>query len=230
MRLLWVTITLGNMAQNLRSRHRRRDPDRDAAREQRRLELLEAADRVIRRDGPPTSMTTIAAEAGVTKPILYKHFGDKGGLYRALAERYVQELLEELRRALASEPDPEARIRKTIDTYLAFIEGDQEAYRFLMHRAVSERAEAQETVADFIRQLGDEIAVLMGDELTRFGLDSGGAEPWAHGMVGMVHLAGDRWLEHRTMSRERLVDYLSGLLWSGLSGLPAAAEVPATGS
>ena len=169
-------------------------------------------------------MTAIAAEAGVTKPILYKHFGDRGGLYRALAERYVHELFEELQRALAAEQEPEARIRTTIDTYLAFIENDQEAYRFLMHRAVSERPEAQETVAGFIRQLGDEIAIVMGDELKRLGLDSGGAEPWAHGMVGMVHLAGDRWLEHRTMSRERLVDYLSALVWKGLSGLPPIEE------
>lgn len=212
------------MTRNLRTRQRRRDPERDAARARRRGELLEAADRVIRRNGRPTSMTAIAAEAGVTKPILYKHFGDKGGLYRALAERYVTELLEELRRALASEQDPPARIRTTIDAYLSFIERDREAYRFLMHRAVSERPEAQETVGDFIRQLGDELAVLMGDELRRFGLDSGGAEPWAHGMVGMVHLAGDRWLEHRTMSRERLVDYLTSLVWKGLSGLPPVED------
>ncbi|MEA2477942.1 MAG: hypothetical protein QOC87_2141, partial [Actinomycetota bacterium] len=46
-------------------------------------------------------MSEIAAAAGVTKPILYKHFGDKGGLYRTLAERYVQRILEELRGALA---------------------------------------------------------------------------------------------------------------------------------
>lgn len=56
--------------------------------------------------------------------------------------------------------------------------------------------------------------------------DSGGAQPWAHGILGIVHLAGDRRLEHQTMSRERLVDYLAGLVWNGLSGLAAAAEVP----
>ena len=225
--LLWlplVTVTLGNMPRNLRSRQRRRDPVREAAREERRAALLEAADRVVRREGPDTSMTEIATEAGVTKPILYKHFDDKGGLYRALAQRYVSALLDELREALAAERDPAARIRKTIDTYLSFLERDPEAYRFLMHRAVGERREAQETVTEFIRGLGEEIAVIMGDELRRFGLDSGGAEPWAHGMVGMVHLAGDRWLEHQTMSRERLVDYLTTLVWSGLSGIPSAVE------
>ena len=34
----------------------------------------------------------------------------------------------------------------------------------------------------------------------------------------MVHLAGDWWVERRTMPRERLVDYLAGLLWHGMRG------------
>src|ERR671939_42161 len=67
---------------------------------QRRQELLDAADRVIMRDGPEASMNAIAAEAGITKPILYRHFGDKGGLYRALAVRHTDALLATLRAAL----------------------------------------------------------------------------------------------------------------------------------
>lgn len=164
-------------------------------------------------------MDDIATEAGVTKPILYKHFGDKGGLYQALAERYVKALTTELRAALSSQSDPRARIATTIDAYLSFVEREREAYRFLMHRAVGERPEAQAAVTDFIRQLADEIAVTLRDELQRFGLDSGGATAWAHGMVGMVQLAGDWWLEQRAMPRAQLVDYLSVLLWRGFSRL-----------
>lgn len=200
------------------SRRRRQDPARAARWAQRRQELLEAADRVVRRDGPNTSMNDIAKEAGITKPILYKHFGDKGGLYQALAERYVRLLLEQLREALAAENDPQARVRKTIAAYLSFIETEREVYGFLMHRAVTERPEAHATVADFIRQLAAELSIVMRDELRRSGLDSGGAEPWAHGIVGMVQLAGDRWLEQPSMSRENLVDYLEALAWRGLSG------------
>ena len=199
-------------------RRRRADPEREARWAVRREELLEAADRVVRRDGPATSMNDIAREAGITKPILYKHFGDKGGLYQALAERYVRSLLDELRIALAAEKEPQARIRRTIDTYLAFVEREREIYNFLMHRAVAERPEARATVADFIRQLAAELSIVLGDELRRAGLDSGGAEPWAHGIVGMVQLAGDRWLEQRNMSRENLADYLGTLVWKGLSG------------
>ncbi|MEA2487163.1 MAG: hypothetical protein QOF16_817 [Actinomycetota bacterium] len=166
-------------------------------------------------------MSEIAAAAGVTKPILYKHFGDKGGLYRTLAERYVQRILEELRGALAAETEPRARLTTTIATYLAFIDREREAYRFLMHRAVDERPEAQAAVADFIRQLSQELTIVLGEELRKAGIDSAGAEPWAYGIVGMVHLAGDRWLEHPSMPRERFVEYLTALLWDGLAHVPA---------
>jgi AcrR family transcriptional regulator len=206
---------------------RQRDPAREEARRARRRNLLEAADLVIRRRGPGVSMSEIAAEAGVTKPILYKHFGDKGGLYQALAERYLQTLLGRLRATLEAVDQPRERITQTIATYLEFIETENEIYGFLMHRAMSERPEAQATVADFIRSLGDEIAVILGDELRRNKIDSGGAEAWAHGMVGMVYIAGDRWLRHPTMSRAALVDQLSTLLWLGFSGLPAIGETSA---
>ena len=67
--------------------------DQQTSADRRRRELLEAADRVVLRDGPGASMNAIAAEAGITKPILYRHFGDKGGLYAALAKRHTDALL-----------------------------------------------------------------------------------------------------------------------------------------
>jgi hypothetical protein len=60
---------------------------------------------------------------------------------------------------------------------------------------------------------------VLGEQLRALGIDSGPAEPWAFGIVGMVHLAGDWWLERRTMTRARLVDDLTTLLWNGLGGL-----------
>ena len=190
-----------------------------ARRAERRQQLLEVADRVIRREGPSASINQIAAEAGIAKPVLYRHFGDKGGLYQALAESYVRQLMDALREALATETDPPERLATTIDTYLRFVEENPEVYRFLMHRAVEEQPEAQATVADFMRQVANEIAVVLGDVLKQAGLDSGGAVPWAHGLVGMVELAGDWWLRNRAMSRARLTAYLTDLVWKGFRGI-----------
>jgi AcrR family transcriptional regulator len=181
------------------------------------------ADRVVRREGPGASVNQIAAEAKIAKPVLYRIFGDKGGLYQAIAERYVRELMERLREALTNEEAGRPRLEATIDTYLRFVEENGEAYRFLMHRAVGEQAEAQATVSDFIGQVANEVAIVLGEELRANGLDSGAAEPWAHGMVGFVELAGDWWLANRTMPRERVVAYLTDLLWKGFAGNAADA-------
>ncbi|MGZ6792170.1 MAG: TetR family transcriptional regulator, partial [Mycobacteriales bacterium] len=102
--------------------------DRDARRES----LLAAADRVVQRDGASASMAAIAAEAGITKPILYRHFGDKGGLYAALAERHTDTLLDALVDALTAGGPPRARVLRTVDTYLAAIEAQPQVYRFLV--------------------------------------------------------------------------------------------------
>src|SRR3954470_3241589 len=103
----------------------------------RREQLLDAADRAIREHGENVSMAAIAAEAGVTKPILYRHFGDKGGLYRALAERQTDELLIGIRAMLATPGDVRERTHATIDAYLAAIEKRPGVYRFVTGRAAA---------------------------------------------------------------------------------------------
>jgi AcrR family transcriptional regulator len=161
-------------------------------------------------------METIAAEAGVTKPILYKHFGDRRGLVQALAAGFVDDLLTELARALDQQVGPQQLLVTTIDTYLSFVERDPNVYRFLVQRALAD-PDAGQTMSGVIGDIGQRVALVLGEQLREAGLDSGAAEPWAFGIVGMVHQAGDWWVERRTMPRARLVEYLSQLLWDGIA-------------
>jgi AcrR family transcriptional regulator len=180
----------------------------------RRPELLDAATEAIRRFGPSASMTQIAAQAGITKPILYRHFGDRDGLVHALGERFSRELLAELQDALRAQADPRDLLVHTIDTYIAFIERDPDVYRFLV-----QHVNGDDALIGFMQQVGQQVAVVVGEQLRAAGQDSGGAEPIAHGIVGMVHAAGHWWVDHRTMPRARLVEYLTEVLWGGVAGL-----------
>ncbi len=197
-----------------------------ARKEARREELLDAADRAIRNLGPAVSMDEIAAEAGVTKPILYRHFGDKAGLSRALGERYLELLLGRLRAALARETAPAGRISATIDAYLAFAETEPQIYRFVIQETIAELAEklaerrqGSAAGSSFLREIAAEITRILREETGRFGVAAAYAEEWAHGIVGMVYLAGDWWLERRHMPRARLVESLTTLLIGGLASL-----------
>ncbi|WTW99969.1 TetR/AcrR family transcriptional regulator [Streptomycetaceae bacterium NBC_01309] len=189
----------------------------------RRLELLDAADRVVMRDGPDASMNTIAAEAGITKPILYRHFGDKDGLYRALAERHTEELALAIRAAVdpGRTDNPRARVQATIDTYLSHIEANPQVYRFLLHRAGAESADVHGHVTAYQRRVGEELA----RSFDPVGATGVLARAWAHGIVGMVQACGDWWLDERPCERAELTVYLTELLWGALpTALAAAAE------
>lgn len=181
-------------------------PDRSARREA----LLDAADRIVRRDGPAASMATIAAEAGITKPVLYRHFGDKSGLYDALADRYTSALLADLEAALRDGRDRRDRVERTVGAYLAAIEAEPQVYRFLVRP--DEEPTASRQVRSFTRRLAGLLADGIENEL---GVPPVRAAAWAHGIVGMVQSAGDWWLDTREADRTELVRELTDLLFGG---------------
>jgi AcrR family transcriptional regulator len=190
-------------------------------RERRREELLDVADRVIQRRGVGVSMDEIASEAGITKPVLYRHFGDKDGLHQALTERYIDELKTALKPATGAS-EPRDRLAAAIDAYLVYVEREPERYRFLLH--ASEQPRTAGIVADFRRRHIAECAFTAEDNLRRAGIDPGFTEPWAECVSGMIRAAGTSWLETRSLPRERLVDYLTTILWDGFSSLRRATS------
>lgn len=161
--------------------------------------------------GAGASMAAIAAEAGITKPVLYRHFGAKGGLYTALAERHTEQLLSVLRRALAAGGDPRDRFARTVDAYLRSIESAPGLYRFLLHSPEAHAA-GPGPVATFLERLADLLARGIGLEL---GLDPASvrARVWARGIVGMVQACGDWWIDTGAPARSRLVRELTDLVW-----------------
>jgi AcrR family transcriptional regulator len=206
------------------SRHEERAARRAESIERKRQRLLEAAIGVVRREGPAVSMREIAHEAGVTKPIVYRAFGDREGLTRAIADRFADELASSLQRAIEQAPDDRARVRGAIDAYLAFIEREPAIIRFLVNRSLEAVEETGVAMSGFVKRMGQLVTRAIGEALRDRALDSGVAEPWAFAIVGAVHMAGDWWLERRTLPRERLVDYLTALVWNGMQNF----RVPAT--
>jgi AcrR family transcriptional regulator len=185
----------------------------------RRPELLDAAAAAIRHHGAGASMTQIAAQAGVTKPILYRHFGDRDGLISAIAEQFSTDLLTSVTTPLAADASARELLRSTVDSYVSFIERDPNLYRFMV-RHPPERGDGLTQISSLVDLIARQVAVVAGERLRQAGRDSGAAVPWAYGIVGLVHQAGDWWVDDQTMSRETLVSYLVSLLWEGLDGAP----------
>jgi len=179
----------------------------------------------ITADGADVTMTRMAAEAGVTKPVLYRYFGDRAGLYEAIAVRFAGGLLVDLRDALDNDDSPRRLLEAGVDAYLAYVEDQPEVYRFLTERLPAEGRDGQRLVTAFTHRIAAEVATVLGERLRAAGIDSGGAELLGFGITGMVQLGGELWLERRTMPRARAVQYLVGALWWGLRAIDRAGPV-----
>ncbi|MDH6127817.1 TetR family transcriptional regulator [Kitasatospora sp. GP82] len=191
--------------------------------EPRREQLLNAADRVVQRDGPGASMNAIAAEAGITKPILYRHFGDRNGLIKALTDRHTSGLLDAMRAALNEPLERRDRVEHVLDIYLAAIESRPQVYRLLTHPEPGDPTGAGNALAPALRQIAEEITKAVQVQVD---LGADGpllSETWGRAITGMVLAAGDWWLEQRPCPRPRMVRALADLLWGRLA---AAAVLP----
>jgi AcrR family transcriptional regulator len=199
-----------------------------AHREQRRAEFVEAALRVLASSGPDLPMDAVASEAGVTKPVLYRYFSDKAALVEALGEAGSALLFARLMPAMRSDRPPLERVRDAVGAYFAVIDEHPNLYWLLARWPAADsaaepaRAAAHgggSTVQRDKDQIATSLTAILGDYLRVFGVDSGGAEPWAFGITGLVQSTGEWWLSRRSMSRMHVVDYVTQLIWAALSGV-----------
>jgi AcrR family transcriptional regulator len=181
----------------------------------RRKEFVEAALRALDKHGPELGMEDVAAEAGVTKPVLYRHFDDKADLYVALGQRGTEILFERLIPAINAELAPVPRIRMALDAFFTVIEEHPNLYRLLAHGR-PEKIVDSDVVAEDKELIATALTALLGDYMRMFNMDSGAAEPWAHGIVGMVQNTGEWWLDRRSMGRDAVVEYLTQIIWAAI--------------
>lgn len=197
--------------------------ERDARRSQRREALLDAAVAAIARYGADATMTAMASEAGVTKPVLYRYFGDRAGLYEALAARFAAGLVRDLDPALHGGPGGLESVELAIGAYLSYVEANAGLYRFLVNRLPAAGPDGQRLVRGFVHRVATQVAAALDPPLRAAGVPPARVELVAFGITGMVQLGGDVWLEHQAMPRPEAVTQLAALAWQGLAGAGEAA-------
>src|SRR3954464_13636256 len=183
----------------------RRDWRWDEHRAARRRQLVDATLAAVGKHGAGVGMEEIAAEAGTSKTVVYRHFADRAELYVAVCNRVAAQLLPKLRSAIeTSSSSPREMVAAAIDTYLAFIEADPQLYRFVVHQHVLDRP-TSDPLDSLSSLVGEQPAAAISVALQQAGRDPVAAAPWGHGVVGLVRSAADWWLRsERPMPRTDL--------------------------
>ncbi|NJC86272.1 TetR family transcriptional regulator [Planosporangium mesophilum] len=203
----------------------RRDSRWDEHRRARRQQLVDATLAAVAKHGAGVGMDEIAAEAGTSKTVVYRHFADRAELYIAVCNRVAAQLLPKLRAAIESSDRPRDMVAAAIEAYLAFLEADPELYRFVVHPQTLDRPAGSDPLSSLSDLVGEQAAAVVAVALRQAGRDTAAAAPWGHGVVGLVRSAADWWLRaERPMLRSELASHLTDLAWAGLSGVAPQEE------
>lgn len=191
----------------------------DAHRLARRAELVRLTASCVEQYGPGVGMDQIAAFAGTSKAVFYRHFTDKADLYRAVGQALASDLSDQLSTAIARQTDPRSMIRAGIDAFLAVLDKNPQLYRFVVRNPVVQKA-GGDPVADYTGQVAARLEELIAALPTP---DPVLRRPWGAAIVGLVKAAGDWWLDHPdAMTRAELAESLTVLLWADPGGLREA--------
>ena len=198
-------------------------PVRPAARarmtgKQRREQLLDIGRGLFAERGfEGTSVEEIAATAGVSKPVVYEHFGGKEGLYAVVVDREIQTLLETMTRSLTSQVGSRLILEEAALALLEYIETSSDGFRILVRDSPATGSTGG--FASLISDVASQVEYILAGQFTARGFDARTAPLYAQMLVGMVALTGQFWLDHRKINKEEVAAHLVNLAWNGLSGL-----------
>jgi AcrR family transcriptional regulator len=184
---------------------------------ERRQQLLDIGRALFAERGfDAASIEEIASRAGVSKPIVYEHFGGKEGLYAVVVDREMQSLLDRVTGALTA-GHPRELLEQAALALLTYVEDEPDGFRILVRD--SPVASATGTFSSLLNDIASQVEYILAREFKSRGYEPKLAGLYSQALVGMVALTGQWWLEARRPKRDEVAAHLVNLAWHGLSGL-----------
>ncbi len=226
----------------------RRDARRPAPRErvrmsgqQRREQLLDVGRRLFAEKGfEAVSVEEIAAKAGVSKPVVYEHFGGKEGLYAVVVDREMGYLLGSVTDALSTEAVHDATGMDAVAPRLLleraglalfdYIDRYPDGFRILVRDTPASHDDAPEhgihgTFAGLLVDVAARVDDLLAMQFKEHKLNAKWAPMYSQMLVGMVAQTGQWWLDVRKPKKEEVVAHLVNLAWNGLRNLDGKPQL-----
>jgi AcrR family transcriptional regulator len=199
-----------------------------AVREQ---QMLDAAVQMFSVNGyHETSMDAIAAEAQISKPMLYLYYGSKEDLFGACLNRELSRFINAVRADIDFTQSPKDLLRNAIGSFMRYIDANRASWIVMYTQATSSQAFAH-TVREGREQIIDLVSGLVrsGSRVPRTDAE--------HEMMAVALVGAGEAMANRLTSGDIDVDEAAGLMidlfWHGLKGTPeereAAAALPEAG-
>lgn len=195
-----------------------------AVREQ---QMLDAAVQMFSVNGyHETSMDTIAAEAQISKPMLYLYYGSKEDLFGACLDRELGRFIEGVRADINFDQSPKDLLGNAIGSFMRYIDSNRASWIVMYTQAISSQAFAH-TVREGREQIIELVAELMraGSRTPRSDAEY---QMMAVALVGAGEAMANR-LSSGELGVDEAAELMIDLFWHGLRGTPEDREAAAAG-
>jgi AcrR family transcriptional regulator len=193
----------------------------------RRAQLVEVGRMVFAQRGyEATSVEEIAEQAGISKPIVYEHFGGKEGLYAVIVDREVEHIVGRIVEAISS-GSPRERLERAALAFLTYVKERPGGFAVLLRDAPASKRSGE--MPALMYDLADRVGAIFTEQFRKAGFDAKAAPIYAHALVGMVAFVGQWWTESRKPPPvESVASHIAALAWMGLRHLPRRPVLLAT--
>jgi AcrR family transcriptional regulator len=206
------------------SRTAKRDGRARMTGKERREQLLDIGRSLFAQKGfDATSVEEIALNAGVSKPVVYEHFGGKEGLYAVVVDREMSKLLAAITGALTSTGSPRQLLERAAFALLDYVESSSDGFRILVRD--SPVAQSTGSFASLISDAASQVEHIMVNQFKERGFDPKNAPMYAQMLVGMVALTGQWWLDERKPEKAVVAAHLVNLAYNGLANLEGTPTI-----
>lgn len=185
---------------------------------ERREQLLDVGRSLFAERGyDGTAVEEIALRAGVSKPVVYEHFGGKEGLYAVVVDREVQRLMDSFTAALSAE-SPRELLEQACLVLLTYVEESSDGFRILVRESPvgTQRGGGFATI---MSDVAGQVEYIIAREFKARGFETKLAGLYSQALVGMVALTGQWWQDQHKPKRDEVAAHLVNLAWNGLSQL-----------
>jgi len=193
-----------------------------AVREQ---QMLNAAVQMFSVNGyHETSMDAIAAEAQISKPMLYLYYGSKEDLFGACLNRELNRFIDVVRADIDFTQGPRDMLRNTIVSFLRYIDANRASWIVMYTQAISSQAFAH-TVREGREQIIELVAGLVraGSRTPRPDAEH---QMMAVALVGAGEAMANQ-LSTGDIDADEAGELMIDLFWHGLRGAPEDREAAA---
>jgi AcrR family transcriptional regulator len=198
-------------------------------RAERERQILDVAHSRFAADGyAGVTMDGVAAEVGVTKPLLYAYWGNKERIYLACLERDADRLVDTVAAAVGSAPTPAEATEVGLRSFFDFVSSQSGAFRVLFDETLPTGGEIAQRVTEHRERLTSLVAETLLGQFAPAKRRKARTEVEAlsHAVMGAAEALARWWLRTGEIPASEAAELLIATV---VPGLRARSSSPDTG-